>query len=442
MAEVQDPGMTVEQARRVRWHRQDPRPLGELLDEGSLTEENLRWAARSAYKPDLKLAASVLLRARAAQTPAPDDVPAPAPSIIAPLPLETARATIWPFRPLQGQSMGHLLDERQLSLKDLGYAIENARDIRVQRAAQTLMLERLQQVIAEPPPEVGFLNVYSARRSFALGRQFQLTLVQGFIMGVVTGVLLALLGASIVDSLQPSDPAVREQAIATLQNIWETSPVSIVLSVVILVGLSIGATALVVFGFGQVDKRLEKQIRLYRKGEQGETSVVEVMQQTLDGNWHLFRNLKLPGRDKADIDLILVGPSGVIAIEVKYWSGVYRNTGDTWQRKTGAGWQTARKSPSEQARRNAGALASFLKADGISQWVEPVVIWSNPESPLTVDNPGVAVWTLEHISAALADLPRQRPIDEQVLSRIIDKLARLIEQQRKHILNDEGDESS
>lgn len=444
MPEPQDHGMTLEYARSVCWLRQDPRPLGELLDEGSLTEKDLQWAAEYAYKPELKQAASVLLRALSERTPAQQNTPSSStsPAIIAPLPLETARATIWPFSSLRGQSIGYLIDTNQLNLKDLGFAIDSARDIRVRRAAQTLMLHRLNHVIAEPPPEVGFLNVYSAGRSFAVGRQFQLTLIQGLIIGVVTGVLIALLIASIVDGLRPRDPVAIEQAIAGLQNTWEARPISIVLSVAILLGLTIGVTALVMFVVDQVDKRLERRIRLYRKGEQGETSVVEVMQQTLDGNWHLFRNLTLPGRDKADIDLILVGPSGVIAIEVKYWSGVYRNSGDKWERRTGAGWKAAGKSPSEQARRNAGALSSFLKADGISQWVEPVVIWSNPEAKLTVDNPGVAVWTLEQISAALGKVALKRPIDDQVLSQMIDKLTRLIEQQRRRVLGDEPNESN
>lgn len=54
--------MSVNEARKILWLRSNPRPMGELLDEGFLNETRLRWAAEKAYAPELKLAARVLLR--------------------------------------------------------------------------------------------------------------------------------------------------------------------------------------------------------------------------------------------------------------------------------------------------------------------------------------------------------------------------------------------
>lgn len=57
--------------------------------------------------------------------------------------------------------------------------------------------------------------------------------------------------------------------------------------------------------------RLQDKVEDYRRGQDGEDRVVDVARQSLDGNWTLFRNVTLPGRNKADIDAVLIGPPGV-----------------------------------------------------------------------------------------------------------------------------------
>ncbi len=53
--------MNIEEARKVLWLKNNPRPLGELLGQGFLTRDRLEWAAQKAYNPNLKEAAKVLL---------------------------------------------------------------------------------------------------------------------------------------------------------------------------------------------------------------------------------------------------------------------------------------------------------------------------------------------------------------------------------------------
>jgi hypothetical protein len=50
--------MNIEEARKVLWLKSNPRPLGELLDEGFLTRDQLEWAAKRAYNSRLQQAAS------------------------------------------------------------------------------------------------------------------------------------------------------------------------------------------------------------------------------------------------------------------------------------------------------------------------------------------------------------------------------------------------
>ena len=88
----------------------------------------------------------------------------------------------------------------------------------------------------------------------------------------------------------------------------------------------------------------------------------------------------------------------------------------------------ASSNPSRQVKNNAVRLASFLKADNIKLWVEPIVIWANPESKLTVENPSAGVWTLDRIQDELGNLWNNKPLPDSTKEKIIAKLEMLCKQ--------------
>ncbi len=117
--------MNTEEARKVLWLKSNPRPLGELLDEGYLNKDRLEWAAKWAYNPKLQEAAKVLLEASKPsekkiekQTTLTKSRPVPFDIGIS---LDKARTTIWPLPPYRGQQMGALVESKQLTLKDSGF---------------------------------------------------------------------------------------------------------------------------------------------------------------------------------------------------------------------------------------------------------------------------------------------------------------------------------
>jgi hypothetical protein len=414
--------MSLQEARSVLWLRNNPRPLGELLDEGYLTEQRLAWAAEKAYDKRLKHAAKVLLdsikqgetSARGPLLASPTDSES-LPQIQTGLTVEQARAVRWPFRPFKDQSMGALVDTRQLGVGNLAYAIENAWDERVRQAAVVLMAVRLSQVIQEPPPPVGPLKVVSAGRSYSERRQFVWTFALGTMIGAI-GVLCLLLAALVVRALaSASDSSALKGA---------ASPAGIVV-LLILVALTVGVGWPTKRLLDLALKKLERQIESYRIGQEGEEEVVEALRQSLDGNWTLFRNVTLPGRNKADIDLVLVGPPGVWALEVKTLSGEYRNIGEQWKYRAGNRWRLLSKNPSRQVHQNATRLSRFLREDGVRQWVTPAVAWANRTSPLSVKNPMVAVWTLDRLPEELGNIWQGQAISAPVLERIVEKLTAL-----------------
>lgn len=425
--------MNLEDARSVLWLRNNHRPLGELLDEGYLNETRLAWAAEKAYDTQLKTAAGVLLawvrRQKAVATPAqpappsPQSAPSatiqtlPLPAIEAKVTLEQARRTAWPFPQHKGQPIGELVDTRQLSLKDLAYAVENAWDMRVRQAAIVLLAERLSQEVQEPMPSAGPLKIVSGGRSYSRSKELRWTLVWGLIMGALMLGWVQLLISALRGMIR---------GIPNLK--LPTTPVEII-ALILLIGIMAGFFKAFDYVFNSVDKKVTTEIDNARKGQEGEEAVIDTLRQNLDGNWLLFRNLTLPGKNKADMDAVLVGPPGVWVLEVKNFTGEYHNFGEHWEIQIGNRRKPIKKSPSRQAQNNAVRLSSFLKADGIQQYVNKAVVWANRESPLTVEHPAVPVWTLETLPEELGNLWHGRTMNETTQARIVEKLTDLCEKQ-------------
>lgn len=334
----------------------------------------------------------------------------------APMTLQEARATIWPFRDFKGQAMGSLVDQGVLSVKDLGFAVERAYDDRVRRASHTLILHQLAQKASQPP--IGPLNTIATdRRSYAQRRQIMLFTNIGFFIGIIMGAWGLLLLQSLLNQL--SAAAAQEVGHSSLQQ-----P-----TFIIAILLVIGSTTLIIYAMNWIFNRFERQIKLHRKGELGEERVVNVLHHALDGHWWLFRNLELPGRKVSDFDLVLVGPPGIWLLEVKALGGEYRNTGDRWETLWKGRWIKSFADPSRQARRNAAMLSQALKGKQTSQWVNAVLVWANPESKLTVDYPSVPVWELDQVAAQLAAIRSEKPMSQAAYQQIVAVLKDLAQRQ-------------
>jgi hypothetical protein len=413
--------MDLAEARQVLWLHNRPKPLGDLLDEGYLDSYRLEWAAAKAYNPRLKEAARVLLEWRNREALRPQDrettgepVMPKRPPVTAGITLDEARSVTWPFAPRQGQPMGVLSETRQLTLKDLAYAAECARDPHVRRAAIALLLVRLGQEVEESAVGSGAPAVYAPEWSHAERRQHALSMLQGGIMGG----LLAASGAMLVATLRQTATVDRTVLIAraTASPIIPSGLAVALMLVVLMVAVGILAPNWIL---GAIDRRIGS----YRQGQRGEDRVFEVVLRALDGEWTVFRNLTLPGRRRGDLDLVLVGPPGVWALEVKAYQGKYRNMGEVWEKRAGQSWKRLRKSPSRQAVNAAASLGRFLQADGLRTFVIPAVVWANEERVPQVENPTVAVWAIDRLEDEVGNLWNGKRLDSATKERILAKLA-------------------
>lgn len=72
-----------------------------------------------------------------------------------------------------------------------------------------------------------------------------------------------------------------------------------------------------------------------RHGRQGERQLTAALRWRLSPDWWLVPDVLVSPDDAhlAQIDLVVVGPPGVVVIEVKRWTGAIRATGERWARK-------------------------------------------------------------------------------------------------------------
>jgi hypothetical protein len=143
----------------------------------------------------------------------------------------------------------------------------------------------------------------------------------------------------------------------------------------------------------------------FQVGKDGEDKIAARISELLDAQWYMFRNVVLPDR-KGDIDIVLVGPGGIWALEVKAYTGNFRVENGTWYKETSNGRQARHLyGPGAQVRDNASRLCTFLKDNGITRgsFVDPAVVLAE-DHPIDVVSSGTDIWLLDTLDTKLANL--------------------------------------
>ena len=125
-------------------------------------------------------------------------------------------------------------------------------------------------------------------------------------------------------------------------------------------------------------------------GIKGERNAVKYVR-LLPDSYTVFSNLSLAYRDKkSEMDLVIVGPTGVFIVEIKNQNGTIVGDvgGQSWtQHKVGRGGTPYAKrlySPIKQVGTHVFVLANYLKSKGIRAYVSPVVYFANEETVVRV----------------------------------------------------------
>jgi hypothetical protein len=136
-----------------------------------------------------------------------------------------------------------------------------------------------------------------------------------------------------------------------------------------------------------------------KQGREGEKRVIEFLESKLDGSYFLINNVAYVNErgNKENIDHIVLGPNGIFALETKDYSGRITCRGRNW-----IGISPYGRSPSSQARGNAYWVKKSVDASGVSEhlkiWVEPVVVFSNPDVELETIDPEAEMVKLDELA--------------------------------------------
>lgn len=414
--------MTLARARDTYWLGNNYQPMGKLYDSGFLSVSRLTWAMNNAYSPNIRAAASVLLAQKNASLVRNIE------KGVIPTNLDEARVVKWPFNlgSKKGKSFGELVDNHELSKKDLAYAIDNAYQEQVRQAAHIILSSILNIETDRMRESRGAPKVYT-NRSFMEKEREYISMKKGAWLGALLFFCVVLVVGTFIYEM-------RYFSIDSVIGFFQRSPLVIAVSIgIIILVASVFCAAFIFIINHTLLKLLEKkidsydrQISLHRKGEEGELRVVNAFRESLDGDSSVFCNLVLPGR-KDDIDAVLVSPQGVFAFEVKNYDGTYENNGDDWLYKNAKNkTRKLAKSPSVQVKKNAAFLSDFLapdfNANAQKKWVVPMIILANPDIVCYESKSSVEIWRIKHLSEELGNMPRERRISEKAQAEICARL--------------------
>jgi len=147
------------------------------------------------------------------------------------------------------------------------------------------------------------------------------------------------------------------------------------------------------------------QYQTYEKGIIGERKVTKTLSASLNNEYSMFNDVNLENMKSGNIDHVVVGPTGIFAIETKYRKGKISYYGDNWE---GVG----RKSPSRQARINAMRVRKILTSSGQKSrllWVQGIVVLADPRAEVTARKPPeqIKVFRLNELADYIVSQPRR-----------------------------------
>jgi len=120
-----------------------------------------------------------------------------------------------------------------------------------------------------------------------------------------------------------------------------------------------------------------KEIENFRYGEEGEKAILKTLRDTMDSSYAYIPNYTIPNTKIGDVDGLLIGPKGIVILEIKNWSGVFRISGsDVYRRIKRDIFKLYCKSPFKQIVQQEKYLEKFLNEKGIDVRTVPVIVFT------------------------------------------------------------------
>jgi hypothetical protein len=281
--------------------------------------------------------------------------------------------------------MGELLDTHRMDIVDLAYVIRSGQYPSKKAAAITLLAHQLGR-----PQTLERAMQYGPRvlgDSKYLEEQQYDSMLWAFVYGFVPPFVAVTILLSIAQ--------------AATWRYLDGKPWLLTDTITVLL-----AVLFTVIASWYARKRWNQEIekfRSHRDGREGEEWATDAVRSALDNRWTVFRGLRLPGR-KEDIDLVLVGPAGVWALEIKAYRPPVRVLDKKWEYLRGNSWHSLDGNPVAQVRNNAVQLRSRLEQYGIRTHVNAAVVLARPQQVSNFGPTDEPIWFHYDLENQLARL--------------------------------------
>jgi hypothetical protein len=169
-------------------------------------------------------------------------------------------------------------------------------------------------------------------------------------------------------------------------------------------GYGLAAAAFLSLGGIQSGIRALRNYNRYQRGAEGEDAVLSTLR-SLPDSYIAITNFVVPGTRQGDTDLLVLGPAGILVVEVKSYSGRYGCHGDTWfVVEPDGSQQPLRSSVSRQLKRNRKSIAHYLVDSEATVPVQAVAVF-RPGVQLELTQPTVPVLTQDSLLEYILALP-------------------------------------
>lgn len=162
--------------------------------------------------------------------------------------------------------------------------------------------------------------------------------------------------------------------------------------------LKVAAALMFAFAVGSLNRSLN-----WYFGDRGEQKTLQQLSELPD-DYLAISNVILPNTKRGDIDMLLLGPHGVLVIEVKTYADNYAANGDDWVNIKENGYRMKIKSPSRQLKGNVKAVERFLNQRGVAAAVHGVLAM-NDGFRGKIEAPTVAIKKRSELADYVRSLP-------------------------------------
>ena len=177
--------------------------------------------------------------------------------------------------------MGELVDNRDITKKDLAYALEEAWDEQVRTAARIILSSLLGLENGKMSEIKGALKV-TANRSFMEKQIEKISFKQGALVGAVLAVCFILLIADFVYM------GMTGALYSLVDFILKTKIIGVAfLVIVVMLSILLGNFLVKHTAEKKYDK-LDMLLKNHKLGREGEEKSIDVMRESLDGSCHVF----------------------------------------------------------------------------------------------------------------------------------------------------------